>query len=283
MTNRNVIKYNMKEEKIMDYEKSRYKYSFMPSSRCALIKTMYDNMYDIMATTFYPDEDKLMDWILNPLASGEDRLDKIFGNAKRILSELIEMYPNYRKKLYHKEDVSDDELNLHLMKYEPKFFFDNTMIDADLIAKMEYTKGAIISLQVYLYDFMETLLNTVKQSPPHVHVHIFKGEIEYLEEMLEILRKVVSITIVEILPCFHSEWFVQKRPENWMDGGIEFSWIETVQHRLGIIQCWIYEMKAHDPYSEESRQDLIHRTDDILYDLDYTAAIKEKYNGKRSI
>jgi hypothetical protein len=42
-------------------------------------------------------------------------------------------------------------------------------------------------------------------------------------------------------------------------------------------------MKAHDPYSEESRQDLIHRTDDILYDLDYTAAIKEKYNGKRSI
>lgn len=177
--------------------------------------------------------------------------------------------------MYHKENVSDDELNL---KYEPNFSFDDTMMDVGLIAKMNYIKGAIIGLQVYLYDFVESIMSVVKQPQIPKPVHIFKGEIEYLEEMLDILRKVVSITIAEILPCFHSEWFIQKNPENWMDGGIEFTWIETVQHRLGIIQCWIYEMKAHDPYSEESRQDLIHRTDDILYDLDYTAALKEKYN-----
>lgn len=258
----------------MDYENGQ-KYSFIPHSRCELIKTMYDKLYDVLATTNYPDEDKLMNWILNPIAVGEDRIDKIFGNAKRILSELIELYPNYRKRLYHNEDV-----NLDLMKFEPNFYY--TMIDTNLIAKMNYIKGAIIGLQVYLYDFVESIMSVVKQPQIPKPVHIFKGEIEYLEEMLDILRKVVSITIAEILPALHSEWFLQKNPENWMDGGIEFSWIETVQHRLGIIQCWIYEMKAHDPYSEESRQDLIHRTDDILYDLDYTAAIKEKYNGKRS-
>lgn len=262
----------------MDYE-NEHEHSCMIHSHCELIKTMHDNLYDVLATTNYPDEDKLMNWILNPLAVGEDRIDKIFGNAKRILSELIEMYSNYRKKMYHKEDVSDNELNL---KCEPNISFDDTMMDVGLIAKMNYIKGAIIGLQVYLYDFVESIMSVVKQPQIPKPVHIFKGEIEYLEEMLDILRRVVSITIAEILPCFHSEWFIQKNPENWMDGGIGFSWIETVQHRLGIVQCWIYEMKAHDPYSEESRQDLIHTTDDILYDLDYTAAIKEKYNGKRS-
>lgn len=250
----------------MDYENEHMTYS-----RYELIRIMYDKLYDVLATTNYPDD---------PLAGGEDRIDKIFGNAKRILSELIELYPNYRKKMYHKEDISD-ELNL---KYEPNFSFDDTdtMVDTGLIAKMGYIKDAIMNLQVYLYDFVELIMSTVKQQRPKP-VHIFKGEIEYLEEMLEILRKVVSITITEILPCFHSEWFIQKNPENWMDGGIGFTWIETVQHRLGIIQCWIYEMKAHDPYSEESIQDLLKSTNDILYDLDYTAAIKEKYNSKRSI
>lgn len=255
----------------MDYE-NEHEHSCMIHSHCELIKTMYDNLYDVLATTNYPDD---------PLAGGEDRIDKIFGNAKRILSELIEMYPNYRKKMYHKEGASDDKLNLNLIKYEPNFSFDDTMIDVGLIAKMNYIKGAIIGLQVYLYDFVESIMSVVKQQRPKP-VHIFKGEIEYLEEMLLILRKVVSITIAEILPCFHSEWFIQKNPEKWMDGGIEFTWIETVQHRLGIIQCWLYWMKTHDPYSEENRQNLIHTTDDILYDLDYTAAIKEKYNGKRS-
>lgn len=265
MTNRNVIKYNIERGIKMDRE-TMFEYSSIPYIKSQFIKTMYDNLYDVLATTNYPP---------NPLAGGEDRIDKIFGNAKRILSELIEMYPNYRKKMYHKEDVSDDPLNL---KYDfPYFSFDDTMMDVGLIAKMKYIKGAIMGLQVYLYDFVELIMSTVKQQRP-IPVYIFKGEIEYLEEMLDILRKVVSITITEILPCFHSEWFIQKNPENWMDGGIGFSWIETVQHRLGIIQCWIYEMKAHDPYSEESLQDLIHRTDDILYDLDYTAALKEKYN-----
>ena len=96
----------------MDYE-NEHEHSCMMYNRCELIKTMYDNLYDVLATTDYPDEDKLMNWILNSLSIGENRIDKIFGNAKRILSELIEMYPNYRKKMYHKEDVSDDELNLH--------------------------------------------------------------------------------------------------------------------------------------------------------------------------
>lgn len=250
----------------MNYE-NEHEHSCMLYSRCALIKTMYDKLYDVLATTNYPPD---------PLAGGEDRIDKIFGNAKRILSELIELYPNYRKKRYHKEDISDDELNL---KFEPNFSFDDTMANTGLIAKMGYIKGAIMGLQVYLYDFVELIMSTVKQQRPKP-VHIFKGEIEYLEEMLEILRKVVSITIVEILPCFHSEWFIKKNPENWMDGGIGFSWIETVLHRLGIIQCWIYEMKAHDPYSEESRQELIHSTNDIIYDLDYVNYLKNR--NKRS-
>ena len=81
----------------MDYE-NEHEQSCMMYSRCALIKTMYDKLYDVLATTDYPDEDKLMNWILNPLSIGENRIDKIFGNAKRILSELIEMYPNYRRR-----------------------------------------------------------------------------------------------------------------------------------------------------------------------------------------
>lgn len=258
----------------MDYE-AKYNYSSIPYSRSEFIKTFADDLYEARTTMSVPEYPEMI------LHTGDEkRMETMFGDSKKILSNIVEIYPKYRKKIYRIEDISDEELNLHLMKYEPKFVFDNTVIDKELIGKMKSIEVSMIGFQIDLYNIVETIMDQAKKQRP---VHVYDGEIQYLEDMLELLRKLVSIIITEILPYLHSELFINECKNGWMDGGTNYSWIETIQHRLGIIQCWIYEMKAHDPYSEESRQDLIHRTDDILYDLDYTAAIKEKYNGKRSI
>ena len=262
MTNRNVIKYNI-ERRIKMIKETMFRYSSIPYARSQFIKTVYDNLYDAVATTFYPDD---------PLAGeGSNRVEKIFENAKRILSDLVEKYPEYHAKFYHK----DDELNLYSICIGSK-----TLIDDDLIDKVGYIKEAITKLQIYLYDFIETMMYTARNQKPKPVMYV-KEEINSMEEMLEILRKVVSIIIIEIMPYWHTVWFVEEDNEKWFNGGLEFSWIETVQHRLGIIQCWIYQIKVIDNLNDE-RLDLLKSTDDILYDLDYTAAIKEKYNCKRS-
>ena len=251
-------------------KETMFRYSSIPYARSQFIKTMYDNLYDAVATTFYPDD---------PLVGeGSNRVEKIFENAKRILSELIEKYPGYHAEFYHK-DTSDDELNLYSICIGPK-----TLIDDDLIDKVEYIKEAITKLQIYLYDFIETMIDTARNQKPKPIMYV-KEEIDSMEEMLEILRKVVSMIIIEIMPYWHTVWFVEENNEKWFNGGLEFSWIETVQHRLGIIQCWIYQIKAIDNLNDE-HLDLLKSTDDILdilYDLDYKEYIKEKYNGKRSI
>lgn len=267
MTNRNAIKYNIERGMKMVRE-TMFEYSPIPYIRSQFIKTMHDYLYDAVATTFYPDD---------PLAGvGSNRVEKIFENAKRILSELIEKYPGYRAEVYHKKDMSDDKSDLYSMKIESK-----TLIDDDLINKVGHIREAITKLQIYLYDFIETIIDTAHNQKPKPVMYV-KEEINSMEEMLEILRKVVSIIIIEIMPYWHTVWFVEEDNEKWFNGGLEFSWIETVQHRLGIIQCWIYQIKAIDNLNDEHLE-LLKSTDDILYDLDYTAAIKEKYNGKRRI
>lgn len=248
MTNRNVIKYNI-ERGIKMIKETMFRYSSIPYARSQFIKTMYDNLYDAVATTFYPDD---------PLVGeGSNRVEKIFENAKRILSDLVEKYPKYHAEFYHK----DNELNLYSICIGSK-----TLIDDDLIDKVEYIKEAITKLQIYLYDFIETLIDTAYNQKPKPVMYV-KEEINSMEEMLEILRKVVSIIIIEIMPYWHTVWFIEENNEKWFNDGLEFSWIETVQHRLGIIQCWIYQIKAIDNLNDE-RLELLKSTDDILYDLD---------------